>query len=408
MTALPRTLELPDMVIVSCSGKFHAFALAEQLQRHGILGGLYTTYAFQKNKIMRRFTSRVDRELIPPRKIQTNIPIAIKMKRGAQPFDTNEMFDKWVARKIARKNDYNVFIGWSGMSLHAMKKAKAAGKTVIVERGSSHIQYQDEILKEEYKKFGIDFKIDPRTIAKELQEYQLADYISIPSGFVKNSFLKMGVPENKLVQNPYGSSSHFRKATSPGKVSGQKKNDGRFRILYLGSLLIRKGLIYHFEALRKLNIPPGKVEAWFIGKVDGEMKQTVEKYKMNNWKFFGHINHYDLPQYISACDVAVQPSLEEGLSMVIPQMLGCGTPVIATTNSGGGDVIENGSNGFIVPIRDPDAIAAKIEKLYNDRPLLENMKSAAADTTRRDFSWNGYGDRYVNFINKINEMGTVA
>lgn len=385
------------MVIVSCSGKFHAFALAEQLHRHGALSGLYTSYAYQKNVIMRRFTSRIDKENIPATKIQTNIPIAVKMKRGAEPFVANEQFDQWVAKKINNRKDYEVFIGWSGMSLNAFRKVKEAGKTVVVERGSSHIQYQDKILREEYKKFGIDFKIDPRTIQKELAEYELADYISIPSGFVKNSFLEMGVPAHKLIHNPYGSSSHFRKADPIKGLEGETK----FRILYLGSLLIRKGLIYHFEALKKLNLPADKFEAWFIGKVDDELQSTVEKYKADNWKFFGHLNHYDLPKYISACDVAVQPSLEEGLSMVIPQMMGCGTPVIATTNSGGEDMIDNGSNGFIVPVRSPEAIAEKIQKLYHDRPLLTKMRQAAGAVTKRDFSWNSYGDRYHSFIQQI-------
>lgn len=286
------------------------------------------------------------------------------------------------------------------MSLNAFKKAKEKGKIVVVERGSSHIQYQDNILKEEFEKFDIDFKIDPRTIAKELAEYELADYISIPSGFVKNSFLEMGVPEKKLVHNPYGSSSHFRKI-EPQDNSAELRKDGKFRVLYMGSLMIRKGLVYHFEALKKLNIASDKFEAWFIGKVDDDMKPIIEKYKTNNWKFFGHLNHYELPKYISQCDVAVQPSLEEGLSMVIPQIMGCGTPVIASTNSGGMDIINDGENGFIVPIRDPESIAQKIEELYNDAQLLDTMKNAAGNITERDFSWNNYGERYFSFLNKI-------
>lgn len=88
------------MVIVSCSGKFHAFALAEQLQRFGALSGLYTSYAYQKNTLMRRFTSRVDKEDIPASKIHTNIPIAIKMKRNSEPYPSNDEFDKWVAKEF--------------------------------------------------------------------------------------------------------------------------------------------------------------------------------------------------------------------------------------------------------------------------------------------------------------------
>ncbi|MCB0518002.1 MAG: glycosyltransferase family 4 protein [Lewinellaceae bacterium] len=383
--------------IVSCAAKLHAFALSEQLEKHGLLTALYTSYAYQKNTLMRRFTSRVDKEQIPPSKIHTALPVAIMMQRGVEAYVLSEHYDKWVARKLARRNDYQAFIGWSGMSLHALRQAKKDGKTTIIERGSSHIAYQDRILHEEFKRFDIHFNVDARTIEKELQEYEEADYISIPSGFVKNSFLEMGVSEDKLIHNPYGTASHFKKPEN-GQAHIEGVSKGKFRVLYLGSLMIRKGLAYMFEAIRQLNIPEDQLEIWFIGKVDDDLKQTVEKYTRPNWKFFGHMNYYDLPKYIAACDVAVQPSLEEGLSMVIPQIMGCGVPVIATTNTGGEDVISDGENGFIVPIKDPAAIAGKIERLFEDKMLLGEMKAAAAEITKRDFSWDNYGERYAGFL----------
>lgn len=386
------------MTIVSCSGRFHAFALAEQLEKHGLLAGFYTSYAYQKNTLMRRFTSRVDKELIPVSKIHTAIPLAIMMQKGIAPFVSNDHYDRWVARSLARRQDYQFFVGWSGMSLAALRVAKKAGKTVIIERGSSHIQYQDRILHEEFKKFGVRFNVDARTIEKELQEYEEADYISIPSGFVKDSFLEMGVPAEKLVHNPYGTSAHFKKPEN-GQLGDAPRD--KFRVLYVGSLMIRKGLVYLFEALHRVKVPQERLEVWFVGKIDDDLKSTVEQYARPNWKFFGHLNHYDLPQHISACDVAVQPSLEEGLSMVIPQTMGCGVPVIATTNTGGQDVITDGKNGFIVPIQDPDAIAERIEQLYEDRPLLHQMKAAAAAIAGRDFSWDNYGERYADFLMKI-------
>lgn len=382
------------MVTVSCAGKFHAFALAEQLNRHKLLSYLLTTFAYQKNTMMRPFAGRVDKEDIPPEKIKTYLPGAVGMKLHHDDHLWNDMFDKWAVGKIGNPGTGKVFIGWSGMSLRTMRRAKADGKITVIERGSSHIQYQDNILHEEFNKFGIDFHVDQRTIEKELIEYEEADYISIPSTFVKNSFLEMGVPEEKLVQNPYGTSSHFK------KVEVDRKGD-KFRILYMGSLLIRKGLIYLFEALKKLDIPKNKLEILFVGKVDDEIKPTIEKYKQDNWNFLGHVNHYELPNYISSCDVAVQPSLEEGLSMVMPQMMGCGVPVIATTNTGGEDVIEDGKTGFIVPIRQPEAIAEKIQLLFENPEKLAEMKSAAGATSSRDISWNAYGDRYADFIRKI-------
>lgn len=384
------------MIIVSCPTKFWAFALAEQLHRHQQLSAFYTTYAYQKNLLFRKLAQRIDKEEIPAHLIHTHIPFAFLMKKIPREFIWNDWYDKWVANQLKKRKDYKIFIGWSGMSLHTIRQAKKAGKKTIVERGSSHILYQNKILHQEYKKFGIDFHINQQVIEKELKEYEEADYIAVPSLFVKNSFLEYGFNEKKLFHNPYGTSFSLKHQATNFKPNN---TNNKFKILYLGSINIRKGLIYLFEALQDLNISRDLYEVWFIGQVTDEMKETIEKYQFDNWKFFGHVNHYELPQYLSVCDVGIQPSNEEGLSMVMAQMLSCGVPVIATTNTGGQDIINNDINGFIIPIRSPQHIKEKIEYLYNNPPILAAMK--AATQVQKDLSWNAYGNRYSDFLNRL-------
>lgn len=381
------------MVIVSCITKFHAFSLAEQLEKHELLSHFYTTYAFQKNTIFRRFAGREDKEEIAVSKIHTNLYLAALVKKFPKDFVRSESFDKWVASNLKKKQDYKIFIGWSGMSLNSLRVAKYAGKKTIIERGSSHILLQNEILNEEYKKFGIDFQIDKRVINKELNEYKEADYISIPSLFVKRSFIKYGIDEKKLLVNNYGASDYFINASQ----SNLKKSE-KFIILYLGALTIQKGLIYLFQAISLLSIPESNYEVWFIGSVSDELSQTIQTYKKSNWRFWGHQPHYELKQYISQCNVAVQPSLQEGLSMVIPQILRCGIPVIASVNSGGEDIITEGVNGFIVPIRDPEAIKQKIELVYySERNKFVNDFYPSG----KNLSWDAYGNRYANTLKTL-------
>lgn len=384
--------------IVSCIGKFHAFALAEQLQQYQTLASLYTCYAWQKNRLMRRFAGRVDLEKIEPRFIRTHLPIAVLKKALGLEYYLNDWFDRWVAQSIARRDDYEVFIGWSGMSLHSVRAAKQGGKTVILERGSSHIEYQEAILKEEYQKFDLDFSIDPRTVEKELKEYEASDFISVPSDFAKRSFVERGVSEKKLIVNPYGSSVFFRPAPVLKKTANRP-----FRILYLGGLTVQKGLVYLFEALRQLSISVEHFEVWFVGSISDEIRLSADSNTQPNWFFKGHVLHYDLPALISQCDIAVQPSLQEGLSMVIPQMLGCGIPVIATTNTGGENIIQDGETGFIVPIRSPEAIREKIHFLYRNPKKLAEMKHNAAESVNKGFTWDDYGERYITFLNSLTQ-----
>jgi glycosyltransferase involved in cell wall biosynthesis len=383
------------MVTISCSGKLHAFALAEQMEKLGQLDTLYTGYAYQKNTWLRNLVKRIDKESIPGEKIMTSSLLAFPMKLfPGSAYTWNDFFDRWVANHL-KKAQTRVFIGWSGMSLRAIRVAKQRGMKTIVERGSTHIVFQNEILKEEYRRFGKDFSIDKRVIEKETQEYEEADFISIPSRFVRRSFVDKGINEHKLIINPYGAGNMFNKAPeAPGKSK-------KFRILYLGSISIQKGLLYLFEALTKLPIDRSKYEVWFIGSVADEMKDTIARYDQSNWIWKGHVPHYELPLFISQCDVAVQPSLQEGMSMVIPQMLACGIPVIASSNSGGEEIIKEGETGYIIPIRDPGVIAEKILILFDDTGKLSAMKEAAANSVKAGFGWDDYGKRYKNNLEKI-------
>lgn len=384
------------MVIVSCSTKLHAFNLAEQLERHGLLDTFYTTYAYQKNVAARRFIRRIDLEKIPAGKISTNLPVGALHKWYHDKYQTNAWFESSVAKKLQKNKTARVFIGWSGMSLQALRQARKQGMITVLERGSSHICFQNNILQEEYLKFGKNFEIDKRVIEKELKEYEEADYISVPSDFVKQTFAAYGVNENKIVVNAYGASTHF--ATVEAPAAGKKD---KFIVVYLGTLSIRKGLIYLFKALQQLSIVDKDLEVWYIGSVAAEMKEIVEEYKKPNWKFFGHVDHYTLKDHLSRCDVGVQCSLEEGLSMVIPQMMSCGVPVIVTPNSGGGNIIRDNVNGCIVPVRSPEAIAERIDYLYNNREFLGHMKQAAEIDIRQGYTWDDYGNRYVSFINQL-------
>ena len=193
---------LNKSIIVSCSGKFHAFALAEQLNKYNVLKKFYTSYAHQKFSYLGHFSPRFDNENIEPRRISCNLKFLLNSKISNNEFQLNSEFDINVANKI-KKLDYDFFIGWSGMSINSLKVSKQKGVKTILERGSTHIEYQNEILQKEYSLFHKKFGIDQKVIDQELQEYELCDYISIPSKFVYKTFIDKGFSPNKLILNNY-------------------------------------------------------------------------------------------------------------------------------------------------------------------------------------------------------------
>lgn len=384
------------MVIISCATKFHNFELAEQLNNNHLLSKSYTLFYSKKDTYLNFLNKRIDNEIIPVNKIATfpfKMPFYFYKK---DEYLRAEYFDSLVSKKIKRDTNYKIFIGWSSMSLNSIKQAKKDSKIVILERGSSHIEFQNEILKNEYSLYDKKFSIDKRIIEKELEEYKLADYISIPSQFVKDTFVSNGVDVNKLVVNNYGSSSYFTH-----NMASDKNQKNKFRIIYLGGTSIRKGVKYLIDALLNLNINTELFEVWFIGEPENNfIAEYIKTSQKSNWKFFGRINHYELSNYLNTCDIAIQPSIEEGLSRVIPQLLACGVPVIATTNTGGADLIEENKNGFIIPIRDSKSIKDKIELSFYNKDLNKKMKDFCINIQKKH-TWDDYGLRYSNFLKSI-------
>ena len=98
-------------------------------------------------------------------------------------------------------------------------------------------------------------------------------------------------------------------------------------------------------------------------------------------------------------DVFLLPSICEGSATVIYEALAAGLPVICTPNAG--SVVRDGVDGFIVPIRDPDAIMEKLEQLATNAQLLAQM-SENARRRAGEYSIDAYGERLKEVLLSLN------
>jgi glycosyltransferase involved in cell wall biosynthesis len=260
-----------------------------------------------------------------------------------------------------------------------------------VERGSSHIVYQNNILIEEYAKYGLNFPgINPNIIEKELQEYEEADYIAIPSLFVKKTFLEQNIPEKKLLQVPYG--VHIN------EFPLMPKRDKTFRVIYAGALSIRKGIGYLLQAFSELNLLNSQL--LLVGGIEDNIKPILKKYQ-GIFQWVGHVPQKELSKYYSMGSVFVIMSLEEGLAMVQPQAMAAGLPVICTTNTGGEDLLREGMDGFVIPIRDVEALKEKLLYLYENPDACRAMGESAHERIKHGYSWDDYGTRIIKNYERI-------
>ena len=148
-----------------------------------------------------------------------------------------------------------------------------------------------------------------------------------------------------------------------------------FRILFVGSVSVRKGIGYLLEAVRPL-VRRRRVELWLVGAVSPDAAPLLAR-NADLFEHRGFVAPERLAQTYSQGSVLVLPSVEEGLARVQAQAMACGVPVIATPNTGSEDLFTDGVEGFIVPARDARAIRDRIEWLLDHPAERERMGFAA-------------------------------
>lgn len=372
-------------------GRFHHFHLARQMERFQILDKIFTGYPKFKLK---------DEEGIPQHKIKTfpwiHAPYMVRGKIGLNKYEQLNRdwvnldvisLDNYVAAKLT---DPTILIALSCNGSKSGKINQSRGGIHICDRGSSHIQFQNEILKEEHDKWGLYYaETDERIIQRELAEYQSADYITVPSQFVYNSFVEKGISPEKLRKNPYGANlSRFSKVGEP--------DNNVFSVLWVGQVSVRKGFLYALEAFLELKTVNKKFTV--IGNVEPDLKILLRNKSLENVFFMGNVPNTELVNYYNSHHVFVLTSLEEGLAMVQGEALASGCPIIATPNTGCEDIIEDGSEGFVVPIRDVKAVKEAFEKFLDIPTLREELSINALKKVEFSNGWDNYGDNFYTIL----------
>jgi glycosyltransferase involved in cell wall biosynthesis len=378
-------------ITISVLGRFHLFYLAKQLQDQHCLGRLITSYP--KFEAARYGINPKNIKSLLIHEIHNRFWRKISKFTGSvinPQYTIFELFDRHASRHIGHYSD--IFVGLSGAALYSLQRARQRGMITILERGSTHMLYQRAILAEEYARFGLKKTIvHPQVVARELQEYQVADFISIPSQFVKGTFLQYGIPEKKLIQIPYGVNlSHFYPVP---------KKDNTFRIIHCANLSLRKGVPYLLQAFAELRLKDA--ELWLIGSLTDEVRPFLSRFASPSIILKGQFPETELHKYMSQGSVFCLASIEEGMAMVQPMAMACGLPVICTTNTGGADIVRDGQDGFIVPIRDVNALKEKILYFYENPEACKTMGESARMRVQAGFSWPNHGQKMIMVYRKL-------
>jgi glycosyltransferase involved in cell wall biosynthesis len=286
-------------------------------------------------------------------------------------------FDRQVRNRLEHR-PCDLFVGVAGQCQMSFEAARRRGITVWLYCLNSHLDFMAREVERELNALADPSPvIHPRMLARFRRECALADRILLNSEVAKQTFIAAGVAPDRLsVLTPPVDTERFR----PGGAVG----DGRFRVLYVGSIDARKGVHTLIAAFRRAAIPDS--ELLLVGAATtrrtGQLVQTALAGGGVRQEFHDFARKDPRPVFGRA-SVLVLPSVEDGFGLVVLEAMACGLPVIVTAHCGAADLVEEGVNGFVVPPRDVDALAERLQWLERDPQRAALMGAAARCTAER-------------------------
>jgi phosphatidylinositol alpha-mannosyltransferase len=162
-------------------------------------------------------------------------------------------------------------------------------------------------------------------------------------------------------------------------------------VLFVGRLEPRKGLAYLVRAFLRLKPRYPRLRLLVVGRDDKHQQdkamEMVPPRLRPDLVFVGSVPQADLPSYYASADVFCAPSLGgESFGIVLAEAMAVGLPVVCSDIGGYRDVVRDGSQGLLVPPRDPEALAEALAGLLDNPARLAAMGQAAAVAARR-YAW---------------------
>lgn len=416
-------------ILVAHPAQQHSYRLAEALSGRGMLCAYATTVYYKKHSLTTlaayflrgtmkmKAQGRVSPVLRPEQVVQfCELEGLLKLLtmhvRFLRPlyrpikYHTADRFARKVARyAIREKVDAVVCYDDCSARLFAILNKKAPNILRIMDVSAASILYMKEIYERDMA-LSPDFAArlrqeraivwDSGCQSRARQELALSHYMLAPSGFVRTSLLYSGGKAEQIRLCPYGVDTG---AFSCKPYDHEKEIRGRpVRFIYVGGVKELKGISYLLRGI--MEIPPEQAQLTVVGKYDPGDRDT-EPYG-GRVQFTGMVLHQEIPKLLREADVFVMPSLGEGMSLSALEAAACGLPLLVTENSGVGDAIKQGREGFIIPIQSSEAIAAGMRWFIHHPERIEPM-GRAARAMAQEYTWSRYQERASGLLRQLIE-----
>lgn len=309
----------------------------------------------------------------------------------------HDAFFRRVDRAAAGRIDSrtSAVVGREFGCLHSFRNAAKVDARRIYHLPTSHHQALKRILEQEAAAFpGVcrstfdKGEFESGRLDDKLEEIALADRIVCPSAFVRQTLLDAGVADARIAVNPFG--------CSPSWIEETRLPEGGI-FLFVGNISARKGAHRLLAAWKKL-------QAWKTHRLLLVGDMHLNKSFLNDYQgMYEHrprMPREDLRDLYLSADALVLPALAEGFALVILEALSCGTPVLASRNSGSEGFLTHGEDALLFDAQDDDALCSALERALSRPDELRWLGERGRDTARSR-PWKFFEQKFVEAIRPL-------
>jgi colanic acid/amylovoran biosynthesis glycosyltransferase len=247
---------------------------------------------------------------------------------------------------------------------------------------------------------GSDVRVYPlassKTRSRLQQMFDVVDGIHCVSAEIAQVAIANGAPPGKVVVIVPGVDTRYFATPRP---EPSEQEDRPVRIVSSGRLHWLKGYEYALMAVHRLRQRGLSVTYTIAGRDEGggdAMRLAIRDLGLQSEvSLLGHLDRSRLRSVLAESDIFLMSSVSEGLSIAVLEAMAAGLPAVVTDAGGLPEAVRDGEHGFVVPKRDPDAMARALERLVVDGDLRRDMGRRAAAHVRRHHDIDGEVDRLV-------------
>ncbi len=191
---------------------------------------------------------------------------------------------------------------------------------------------------------------------------------------------------------------------SPPPVDLPNYEPDNFHLVTIAHAIKRKGIYEVLGALSLLKAKLPELHLYYIG--DGPELASLKRYARekeieNRVTFLGRKSNEFCLSVLNQCDAFVLPSWDEAFGVVYIEAMYYSCVTVGSLDEGIAEIIKHGENGFLVPAKDPTALANCIDSIVANIEDLRALRETARETVWPEFSWEMNANRYLEWYRKL-------